>query len=368
MRIVGVCGSLAAESSNLRLLRAIGESAGERAELHHATVLAELPLFSPEREGDGDPAVTAWRSAIAEADAIVIACPEYGHSLPGALKNGIDWLIGSGELYRKRVAITAAVRHPERGLRALAALRTTLGAVDARVVWNAPILEDDAAAIQALLARLFDDGDTKPAVLYDFPISGNAWKVRTLLRRLERPFRIEWIDLLTSAQRQPSFLAKSPAGQVPVLELEDGTCLRDSSAILVTLAEHTALLPSGSARHDVLAWLSFEQSFLAKCVGRAIFHSVYPDAVSAAPALWDAWRREGTQGLKTLDRHLRGRSFVVGESFTIADIALFAYSHRAELGGFDLAPLPELRGWLARVRDEPGVRPMEHAPEAQQRE
>jgi glutathione S-transferase/NAD(P)H-dependent FMN reductase len=364
MRIVGVCGSLAAESSNLRLLRAIGEAAGARAELQLTALLADLPLFSPERESQGGPAVTAWRSSIAAADAVVIACPEYGHSLPGALKNGIDWLIGSGELYGKRVAITAAVRHPARGLGGLAALRTTLGAVDARVVWNAPIVEDDPAAIHALFARLADDGEARPIVLYDFPISGNAWKVRTLLRRLERPFRIEWVDLLTGAQRQPAFLAKSPVGQVPVLELEDGTCLRDSSAILFTLAEHTALLPGGSARHDVLAWLSFEQTFLAKHVGRAIFHTTYPEVVPVAPPLWDAWRREGTTGLKLLDRHLRGRSFVVGESFTIADISLFAYSHRAEIGGFDLAPLAELRGWLARVRDEPGVWPIEHAPEA----
>ena len=119
---------------------------------------ARLPFFNPDLETAGAPsAVHAWRRAVAESAALLIATPEYGHSLPGALKNAIDWLIGSGELYGKPVAITAAVPDETRGLRGLAALRTTLAAVDARVVFDRPILradlEEGAREIVTVLVR-----------------------------------------------------------------------------------------------------------------------------------------------------------------------------------------------------------------------
>src|SRR5260370_29518751 len=103
--------------------------------------LRDLPHFDPDLEAEGEPeAVHIWRRVIAQSDALLIASPEYGHSLPGVLKNGIDWVIGSGELERKVVAITAALPGPQRGRRGLAALRDPLGAVTADAVGGAPPL------------------------------------------------------------------------------------------------------------------------------------------------------------------------------------------------------------------------------------
>jgi len=140
VRILAICGSLQAESKNLALLRTAAASAPEGVEVTLYDGLRDLPHFNPDIEAAETPlSVLAWRRALRESDALIIASPEYGHSLPGALKNGIDWVIGSGELEGKVVAITAAVPGPERGRRGLQALRNALGAVSAVVVGGEPI-------------------------------------------------------------------------------------------------------------------------------------------------------------------------------------------------------------------------------------
>jgi chromate reductase len=140
MRILGICGSLQARSENLALLHVAAASMPPGAELVLFDGLRELPHFNPDIEADGVPeSVTRWRLALAGSDAVLIACPEYGFSLPGALKNGIDWVIGSGELERKVVAVTAAVAGSARGRRGLDALRATLTAVRATIVGGQPI-------------------------------------------------------------------------------------------------------------------------------------------------------------------------------------------------------------------------------------
>ena len=157
MRILTVCGSLQAASRNLELLQTAVRLAPEGVEVTVSDLLRHLPLFNPDAEATGVPqAVSAWRRVLAECDAVLIASPEYGHSLPGALKNGIDWVIGSGELYRKVVAVTAAVSHIERGQRGLDALTQTLRGVDAAVVFARPIVRgsDLDAQVQALLKLL----------------------------------------------------------------------------------------------------------------------------------------------------------------------------------------------------------------------
>jgi chromate reductase len=157
VRILGICGSLQAGSSNAALLSAALRHAPASVELALYGGLAALPHFNPDLERAHTlPEVDALRAAVASADALLIACPEYGHSLPGVLKNAIDWLIGTGELERKRVAITAAVVHPERGRAGLAALRTTLAAVSAELLFDAPVVRtgDPAPALAALFAAL----------------------------------------------------------------------------------------------------------------------------------------------------------------------------------------------------------------------
>ncbi|HET9594318.1 MAG TPA: NADPH-dependent FMN reductase [Anaeromyxobacteraceae bacterium] len=160
MRVVGVCGSLQRTSSNAVLLRTAVTLAPDGVEVVLFDGLHELPYFNPDLEATGaPPPVDRWRRELAQSDAVLIASPEYGHSLSGVLKNAIDWVIGSGELYRKVVAITAAVKDPGRGHRGLDALAQTLGAVDAFLAWKAPIVQEApsvAADVRNMLARLVD--------------------------------------------------------------------------------------------------------------------------------------------------------------------------------------------------------------------
>jgi chromate reductase len=141
---------LQAKSTNLTLLRAAAAAAPEGVEVVFFEGLRDLPHFDPDLEASGEPpAVHAWRRALAESDAVLIASPEYGHSLPGVLKNAIDWVIGSGELEGKVIAIAAAVPGVERGRKGLRALADTLGAVSATIVGGEPIARGPAFEQQA---------------------------------------------------------------------------------------------------------------------------------------------------------------------------------------------------------------------------
>lgn len=162
MRILAVCGSLQARSGNRSLLQTVAALVPEGIEVVLFDGLRDLPLFDPDIEQQGSPpAVEIWRRALSESTAVLISSPEYGHSLPGALKNAIDWVIGTGELYRKVVAITAAVDHRLRGRRGLAALAQTLLAVDATIPWSEPIVRDASleTQIRDLLRSLVEATD-----------------------------------------------------------------------------------------------------------------------------------------------------------------------------------------------------------------
>ena len=159
MRILGLSGSLQAHSKNLALLKAAATSVPPGVELVIFDGLRDLPHFNPDIESGGVPeSVRRWRQALTECDAVFIACPEYGFSLPGVLKNGIDWVIGSGELEGKVVAITAAVPAPERGRRGLQALGDTLSAVRVTLVGGDPIPLGPGfdARVAALVRRLIE--------------------------------------------------------------------------------------------------------------------------------------------------------------------------------------------------------------------
>jgi NAD(P)H-dependent FMN reductase len=158
MRILAICGSLQAKSKNLTLLDAAAAAVSAGVEVVLFDGLRDLPHFNPDIEASGVPeSVRRWRQALADSHAVLVASPEYGFSLPGVLKNGIDWVIGSGELEGKVVAITTAVPGPERGRRGLQALRDTLTAVRATIVGGEPIAMGAefelrvAALVQALV-------------------------------------------------------------------------------------------------------------------------------------------------------------------------------------------------------------------------
>jgi len=161
MKILGICGSLQQRSSNAALIELAVKHAPHGVRVEASDLLRALPHFDSDLDtADAPPAVGALRRAVSEADALLIACPEYGHSLPGALKNAIDWLIGSGELECKLVAITASVPGPpERGQRGLDALAGTLAAVSAEIVGGQPLVRGPdfersvVELLEALVAR-----------------------------------------------------------------------------------------------------------------------------------------------------------------------------------------------------------------------
>jgi len=194
--------------------------------------------------------------------------------------------------------------------------------------------------------------------LYDYLASGNGYKIRLLLHQLGIPFERVELDIVRGETRTPEFLAKNPNGRIPTLELEDGIHLAESNAILFYLAEGTPFLPVDRLeRALVLQWMCFEQYSHEPNIATVRFwlHTGLDDERRAMLPLK---RRLGHDALAVMDGHLRARSFFVGERCSIADIALFAYTHVAGEGGFDLAPYAAVRAWLDRVRAQPGHVPI----------
>jgi glutathione S-transferase len=190
--------------------------------------------------------------------------------------------------------------------------------------------------------------------LYDFLPSGNGYKVRLLLTQLGIPFERVELNILQGETRTPEFLRKNPNGRIPVLEIEPGKFLSESNAILFYLSENTHFLPSDSwERAQVLQWLFFEQyshepyiatvRFWITELGKA---DEYREAISQK-------RESGYAALTVMEKHLTNHQFFVGERYTIADIGLFAYTHVADEGGFDLRQFPAIQGWLERVKAQP---------------
>ena len=189
--------------------------------------------------------------------------------------------------------------------------------------------------------------------LYDYFESGNGYKVRLLLKQLARPFEHVELDIVAGATRTPEFLAKNGNGRIPLLELEDGTCLAESNAIQWYLAEGTSLLPTDPLdRARVLQWMFFEQYSHEPYIAVVRFWTFTGDLEQHAGEI-DEKRKRGYAALDVMEGHLAGRSFFVAESYTIADIALYAYTHVAHEGGFDLSGYPETSAWLERVAAQP---------------
>jgi glutathione S-transferase len=194
----------------------------------------------------------------------------------------------------------------------------------------------------------------RPKRLYDFPFSGNGYKIRLALAHLDLTVAYETVDLLAGETTTPEFLARNPMGQIPVLELDDGVFLRESNAILFWLAEGTDLMPREPlARARVVQWMCFEQSNIDKVLGRTRFLRRYPDFMTTTPAEWESWYATGYRALDVLEGELSSRPFLVGDRYSAADICLYGYVHCAEEGGFDLGIYPLLQQWLARVRQQP---------------
>jgi glutathione S-transferase len=196
--------------------------------------------------------------------------------------------------------------------------------------------------------------------LYAYPGSGNCYKLFLTLSLLGEEFETVHVDLLAGETHSEQFLALNPNGKVPVLELPDGEFLPESNAGLWYLAEGTPLLPADRlGRARVLQWMCFEQYSHEPYVAVARFWIKYLGRPADKEEELVRRQASGHVALAVMEQHLATHSFFVGEQFSIADIALYAYTHVADEGGFDLAAYPALRAWLARVAAQPGHVPME---------
>jgi glutathione S-transferase len=195
--------------------------------------------------------------------------------------------------------------------------------------------------------------------VYGTADSGNCYKVRLALEQLALPYRWIEVDSTRGATRTAQFLSMNPNGKVPTLALEDGTFLPESNAILCYLADASRLMPADRlGRARALQWMFFEQyshePYIA--VARFILRYLPPDSPRRAelPRLHE----RGQQALGVMEQHLRREPFFVGSRYSVADIALFAYTHCAADGGFDLGSYPAINSWLDRVRSQPRFVPL----------
>jgi glutathione S-transferase len=186
--------------------------------------------------------------------------------------------------------------------------------------------------------------------------SGNCHKVRLALDLLGRPYRWVEVDSAAGQTRTPAFLARNPNGRVPIIEREDGSVLAESNAILCWLAEGTALMPTDAwARAQMMSWMFFEQYSHEPFVAVARFICGWTSADSPRRADLPRLRERAAEALAVMERHLQAHDWFGGQALSIADLALFAYTHCAEDGGVSLAAFPAVRGWVQRMLGVPQV-------------
>lgn len=191
-------------------------------------------------------------------------------------------------------------------------------------------------------------------VVYGMAASGNCHKVKMALEHLRLPYQWREIDTVKGETRTPSFLVMNPNGKVPVLAIDENTFLPESNAILWYLAEGTSLVPSDRlARAHVLQWMFFEQYSHETAIAVARYLRAFLKR-NTDPRLPDLEKR-GYAALGVMDRHLAEHQYFAGDRLSIADLALYAYTHKADEGGFDLTPYPAVGAWLTRVAAAPGV-------------
>jgi glutathione S-transferase len=201
--------------------------------------------------------------------------------------------------------------------------------------------------------------------LYSMQRSGNSYKARLVLAQLGIPHRRVEIDILRGESRTPDFLAMNPNGRVPLLEVAPGRYLAESNAILWYLAGGSPLAPDDKIeRAEALQWMFFEQHSLEPNIGAAYFWlALIRGGRELQQHAIEDWMEQGHAALGVMEKHLAANDWFAAGRYTIADIALYAYTHVAHQCDFDLTPYPAVRAWLARVAGEPGHVAMMAAPE-----
>ena len=198
-------------------------------------------------------------------------------------------------------------------------------------------------------------------VLHQMHMSGNCYKVRLAANQLGIPISLKDYGLHDGTTRQPEFLAMNPNGRVPLLEFEDGRVLPESGAILWHLAEGSHLVPADKwHRAQALQWMFFEQYSHEPYVAVARFWLAYASKAELDKRrhLVGEWHEKGNAALAVMETHLKSQDWFAGQRYSIADIALYGYTHCSGEGGFDLSRYPGTMAWLGRVAAEPGHIPL----------
>lgn len=190
--------------------------------------------------------------------------------------------------------------------------------------------------------------------LYDFLPSGNSYKIRLLLNLLNIPYKRIDVNILAKETRTPGFLQKNPNGKIPLLEIEPDKFLAESNAILYYLSQGTEYFPQDNyLKAQVMQWLFFEQYSHEPYIAT----SRYWISILKQPEKYEEQlkhkHRLGKVALKVLEQHLEAREFLVGDTYSIADISLYAYTHVADEGGFELIQYPAIQAWLKRIAAHP---------------
>jgi len=198
-------------------------------------------------------------------------------------------------------------------------------------------------------------------LLYDSPVSGNCYKVRLLLAHLGVPYERRTVDVVDRSNRLELLGELNPALRVPTLVLDDGRPLGESGAILWYFGEGTRFVPEDAyERAQMLQWLFFEQYDHEPSIAVMRFWLRYSGRPEAFADRLEERTAAGYRALEAMERQLAdGREWFVGDGMSLADIALYAYTHVADEGGFELEPFPHIRGWLARVAAVPGHVPID---------
>ena len=184
--------------------------------------------------------------------------------------------------------------------------------------------------------------------------SGNCYKIKLMLHLLGLDYQWFAVDILKGETETPDFLAKNPNGKVPVLELEDGTCLWESNAILNYLADGSEFLPTEPRlRTQVLQWQFFEQYSHEPYIAVARFIQFYLGLPEERLDEYRALQKRGYKALDVMEQQLARTQYMVGDYYSIADVTLYAYTHVAHQGGYDLSGYPAIQAWLQRVASHP---------------
>jgi len=198
--------------------------------------------------------------------------------------------------------------------------------------------------------------------LYVTQGSGNSFKPMLVAAHLNQSCNVHYIDVLAGESRRSAFMSINPQGQLPFMVLPDGVGLGESNAIAWYLAEGSHLMPDSSlARAQAIRWMNFEQTMLEANISPVRFFTfILPEQQSEHKDMIPLWRERGNQGLAVLNDYLKSHDFVTEHGYSVADIAVYGYTHLANEGGFDLDNYKHVSAWIERVQQQEGYTPIGH--------